>query len=171
MKSKKNWYTLLEIMIVLGVIIILLTVTMKFSSSRIDELQSQTSREDFKNNYEELLLSNMSSNYYNGERYTSLDLFFGSWAYGFTYTLINETKETEPKNGFFDTNQTITKIIADNEEINALHIILTPYTIGCELIKENESYQKITLQTETKNQKYCFSISNNSCKLVSIPCL
>ncbi|HCY21288.1 TPA: hypothetical protein DIC40_05585 [Patescibacteria group bacterium] len=59
-------------MIVLGIIIIIMTVTMRFSSSRIDDLQVQTSKDDFKNNYEQLLLSNMSSNYHNGERYSKL---------------------------------------------------------------------------------------------------
>lgn len=168
MKSKKNWYTLLEIMIVLGVIIIIMTITMKFSSSRIDDLNAQTSKDDFKNNYEQLLLSNMSSNYHNWERYDSLTITMQSWTNGFTYLIENEWWETKTYTGYTENRQIITRILTNDEEQSALKIQLTPYKIWCRI--NNEETTEAMIQIEAKNKIHCFKLTTNMCKLEYITC-
>lgn len=170
MKSKKYWYTLFEIMIVLVVIIILMTVTMRFSWSRIDDLQAQTSKDDLKNNYEELLLSNMSSNYHNEKRYTTLDIIFESWSHGFTYSIQDEWWNSWNYIGFIDEKQTITKISTENEDISKINIQLKPYTIWCTITNE-EKYNEIIIRIQAKNKDHCFKITNSMCKGEYIPCL
>lgn len=157
-------------MIVLGIIIIIMTVTMRFSSSRIDDLQVQTSKDDFKNNYEQLLLSNMSSNYHNGERYSKLIIGMQSWFNGFTYTLEDEVWWSKIYTEFSNNKQIVNKIITETEEQSEIQIQLTPYKIGCEISTENNSYSQAVIQTQAKNKTYCFTLDTNICKLESISC-
>ncbi len=171
MKSKKNWYTLLEIMIVLGVIIAIMGFTMRFSSSQIDELQAQTNKDELKNKYEELLLSNMSSNYYNGLRYTKLNILFQSGNHWFSYTLGNEEWIHSSHVWFTENKQTITKITANQEQIKELSIKLTPYSIGCTISNQTQNYSEAIIETQSKYRKYCFKITSSLCKGEFIPCL
>lgn len=170
MKSKKNWYTLLEIMIVLGVIIVIMTITMRFSSSRIDDLQIQTSKDDFKNNYEQLLLSNMSSNYHDGERYSNINITMQSWTNGFTYTIKDEAWESKIYTEFSDNKQIINRIITDNQEQSEIQIQLMPYKIGCKILVDDQSYTQAIIQTQAKNKTHCFKITTNICKFESMLC-
>jgi len=167
MKSKKNWYTLLEIMIVLWVIIVIMTITMKFSSSRIDDLHAQTSKDDFKNSYEQLLLSNMSSNYHNKERYNKMMIYILSWANWFTYNLENENEEIKIYTWYFDPKHEIINLKINNSPANSIEIALTPYQFGCQI--NNITWTAI-IQTQSKNRLHCFKLATNNCKLEYIEC-
>lgn len=167
MKSKKNWYTLLEIMIVLWVIIIIMTITMKFSSSRIDDLQAQTSKDDFKNNYEQLLLTNMSSNYNNNERYDKMTISIKSWTNWFNYFLENETKQEKTNTWYYNSKFKITKLKINNNETNQIDAELIPYKIWCKI---NNQTWVATIETNAKNKHHCFQIKTDTCKIELINC-
>ncbi len=145
--------------------------TMRFSSSQIDELQAQTSKDDLKNNYEELLLSNMSSNYHNGVRYTKLQILFQSWSHGFSYTLNNEEWTNSSHIWFTQDKQIITKITANQEKVKEISIELMPYTIGCTINHQTQNYTETIIETQSKYRKHCFKITNSMCKGEFVPCL
>lgn len=147
-----------------------MTVTMRFSSSRIDDLQSQTSKDDFKNNYEQILLSNMSSNYNNWERYSDLIITIQSWENWFIYSTRNEIWEERIYTKYSDNKQTIINITTDNQEQQKINIKLIPYKIGCEILADNETYSATIIQSKAKNKIHCFKIISNMCKLESIIC-
>ncbi len=167
MKLKKKWFTLLEIIIVISIIVIIMTITMKFSGSRIKELEAQTGKDDFKNNYEQLLLSNMSSNYNGEERYTALYIKIETWSHWFDYRLEQESWDMKLFTWFSDSKQIIKEIKINNQTSNIVDIKLLPYTIGCK-INDQEGITKI--KTEIRNKIYCFKITTNICKLEYIPC-
>jgi type II secretory pathway pseudopilin PulG len=168
MKFKKNGYTLLEIMIVLWVIIVIMGVTMKFSSSHIDNLQVQTNKDEFKNNYEQLLLNNMSSNYHNEKRYEKLEITMQSWGNWFTYDIQNEAWEKETYTWFSTTKQIISTIIINNEPNPNINIELVPYKIWCKI--NNEENKEAIIQVKERNKTNCFKITPYMCKLESIIC-
>ncbi len=168
MKSKKKWYTLLEIMIVLWVIIIIMTITMKFGSSRIEDLQAQTSKDEFKNNYEQLLLTNMSSNYHNKERYNKIIISMMSWGNGFTYTLENDSENPETYTWYNNPKLEITKLQINNNEINEIETELIPYKIWCTI--NDQTWLLTHIETKAKNKTHCFQIHTDNCKLEQINC-
>lgn len=168
MKAKKNWYTLLELMIVLWIIIILMTVTMRFSSSHLDNLQTQTSKDDFKNNYEQLLLTNMSSNYYNKDRYEKIEISMILWLNWFTYKLINEEEEQKIYTWYSNPKIEIIKLIVNNNEANEIITELIPYQIACKI---NNNTWTAKIEIKAKNKSSCFQYETNTCKIKNINCL
>jgi hypothetical protein len=145
-----------------------MTITMRFSSSRIDDLNAQTSKNDFKNNYEQLLLSNMSSNYYNWERYSKLKITIQSGWNWFDYLLQNEAWEEQVYTGFYNINLQITKITTNQEDTNTLDIELNPYKLDCKI--NNKTGSQAIIEVQTKNNSNCFSIFSNTCKLENTTC-
>lgn len=145
-----------------------MTITMRFSSSRIDDLKAQTNKDEFKNNYEQLLLSNMSSNYYNWKRYNTLEINMTSWGNWFNYTLEDELWKSDLYIWFSNPNQKITKIITNSEDTTEINIKLNPYKIWCSINNQNTWYTII--QTEERNKKHCFKISTQMCKWEYISC-
>lgn len=145
-----------------------MTITMRFSSSRIDDLKTQTNKDEFKNSYEQLLLSNMSSNYHNWKRYEILDINMKSWSNWFTYALSDELWKSEAIIWFAIEKQTITKITINNEEKTELNIQLKPYEIWCKINDQENS--EVTIQTQENNKAYCLKITTEMCKWEYISC-
>lgn len=145
-----------------------MTITMKFGSSRIEDLQAQTSKDEFKNNYEQLLLTNMSSNYHNTQRYTKIIISMISWANGFTYTIENESENPEIHTWYDNPKLEITKIQINNEPKDKTEIELIPYQIWCKI--NNQTWVITEIETRSKNKTHCLQINTNNCKLEQINC-
>lgn len=145
-----------------------MTITMKFGSSRIEDLQAQTSKDEFKNNYEQLLLTNMSSNYHNTQRYTKMVISMISWANGFTYTIENESENSETYTWYDNPKLEITKIQINNEPKDKTEIELIPYQIWCKI--NNQTWVITEIETRSKNKTHCLQINTNNCKLEQINC-
>ncbi|HCB51094.1 TPA: hypothetical protein DEP21_00665 [Patescibacteria group bacterium] len=64
----------MEIMIVIAIVAILMTITMRFGSRRIDDLNVQTIKEEFVQTYSTIFSQAMTSNYSAGKRYEKLTL-------------------------------------------------------------------------------------------------
>ncbi len=145
-----------------------MTITMKFGSSRIEDLQAQTSKDEFKNNYEQLLLTNMSSNYHNTQRYTKMVISMISWANGFTYTIENESEKSETYTWYDNPKLEITKTQINNEPKDKTEIELIPYQIWCKI--NNQTWVITEIETRSKNKTHCLQINTNNCKLEQINC-
>ncbi len=146
-----------------------MTITMRFGSSRIDDLQAQTSKDEFKNHYEQIILSNMSSNYHKWQRYESMVISIKSWTNGFTY---NFNKEKESDSNFDYTwysnpNFQITDLTFKWESVQEIKSELIPYQIWCKI---NEWSWLATIKTKSKDKIACFQINSNNCKLENIKC-
>lgn len=148
----KKGFTLIEIIIVISIIAILLTVTMRFWSSRIDILKYQAGKEQFVNAYDRLYTQHLTSNYHEWTRYESLTLRLGSS--GFNY--------------FWDTGEvqyvTTTMPFAISG-IDETSMVFKPYVVGCDM-ETGVVFQLIVDEKKT----YCFSIKNDTCKLVEERC-
>jgi prepilin-type N-terminal cleavage/methylation domain-containing protein len=72
----KKAFTLIEIVIVLVVISILMTATMKFGSNRIDDLKAQSLKEQFVGYYNDLYRQNLMSSFRDEKKYQTLMLTF-----------------------------------------------------------------------------------------------
>lgn len=171
MKKKKQWYTLLEIMITLWVIIGLLAITMNFSSNRIEDLDIQATKEDFIHSYENIIINNMSSNYLNQKRYTFLDISIISWSHEIAYTINDEWWIIETYTWFSSTKLLINNIKGNNnQDKENIHIILHPYTLWCQISSNEENITNANIQIKTKSSIDCFAIQNQTCKLKKITC-
>lgn len=174
----KKGFTLVETLLVIVVITILMTITMHFWSKRIDELKYQSNKEKFITAYERLYAQNMTSNYYEGVRYDQLDIAINlsGWI-GINFIRSNEGSISP----FYEPSDIILKdIFIDSWSINTQILLsLKPYVLGCSLMgfvgdeyEQNAlTWSRITFTMIIGGRKsYCFSINNDTCKLIEQKC-
>jgi len=158
-------------MIVIAVIAILMTVTMRFWSKRIDDLGSQAGKEQFVTAYDRLYSQAVTSNYHEGIRYDVLHITLNSWADSLSYAY---------DSGIYTSISIATPVMLswlqlDGSNINEANLDLQPYTLWCWILgsSENEpsTWAAITFTLVVKGQKnYCFTIPSTTCKLIEIQC-
>lgn len=170
MKKNIQWYTLLEIIITLWVIIALLAITMNFSTNRIEDLDIQATKEDFMHSYESIIINNMSSNYLNQKRYTSLDIEINSWSNKIVYKINDEWWIIETYVWFSSDKLIINNIKSNDQYKENIHIILQPYTLWCQILANEESITDAKIEIKTRKSLDCFAIQNQTCKLKKISC-
>lgn len=166
MKSRiaKKAFTLLEIIIVLSIISILLTVTLRFWSNRIKDLTYQSTKEQFVATYEQLYSQTLTSNYHNNIRYDTLHITLGSWAKQLSYRFDNGVVQSSHISEPF----ILSGLKLDDKDIENVNISMRPYTLGCTLWI-SWSMLSFTLLVE-QIQSYCFTINNDTCKLIEKKC-
>ena len=163
----RKGYTLIEIMIVIVIISILMTVTMRFGSNRINDLKHQSTKEQFFSAYDKLYSQNMTSNYHNWIRFESLQIDLTNWSdqiyYGFDGS-------GGYKSDILD-NYVITGLMLDSGEINNVELNLKPYTIWCDMINNEQTWTILKFDILVDGQKsYCFTIKSDTCKLIEKIC-
>lgn len=167
----RKGFTLIEITIVIIIIGILMTITMQFWSKRIDDLGNQAGKEQFINAYDILYSQTTTSNYHEWTRYDMLHISLSTWnnplsyAYdGGMYTYMNIT-----------TPVAISWLQMDGDNVNEVSLDIQPYTLWCGIIgtldNEPSTWSTVTFDLIVKEQKtYCFSITNDTCKLIEQKC-
>ena len=118
----KKGFTLIEIVIVLVVIGILMTATMRFGSGRIVDLKAQSLKEDFVGYYNELYNQNMTSSYRNEKQYKFLTMNFGT---GMSYQLDSAPFVLEPNLSAV----TFRELMLDAQKTSSVQIQLVPYML------------------------------------------
>lgn len=170
---KKSWYTLLEMMIVIAVITVLLSITMRFWSNRIEELNAQSIKEEFVNNYQKFVGQSAVSNYYDWERYWLLTINIWSGYHGFDVTFSGENID---KNiSWFDSAKLVVKNLSgDYGTVDNASLVFEPYKLWCEIIYNNKNDKQIwtwlsfCIDIESQNKYYCYRLQNDLCKLMII---
>lgn len=162
----KKGFTLIEMLIVLVIIGILMTATMRFGSGRIVNLKAQSLKEQFVGYYNELYSQNLISSFRDGKKYQKLIIDFET---GMSYQIDQESLIREPK---FSSIKFI-ELMLDSQRIDKIYLNLTPYILWCPMVSSQWhtgdifSFQLYVLEN---GKKYCFEIKTETCKLVETRC-
>lgn len=123
----RKGFTLIEIVIVIAIISILMTVTMKFGSGRINLLQDQTHKEEFVADYDKLYTQTLTSNYHNGIRFGTMTIKLSADADQILYSFDEQDFQTNQT----DANVIISGMQLDGDSIDEAQLLLKPYVLGC----------------------------------------
>ena len=167
----RKGFTLIEILIVIIIIGVLMTVTMQFWSKRIDDLGYQAGREQFLSAYDKLYSQAMTSNYHEGIRYDILHITLSSGENALSYAY----DSGDYQNVSISTPAVISWLRADGNIVNDVNLNLQPYTLWCWIVSndgdEIHTWSVVKFGLIVKSQKqYCFSIKNDTCKLIEQKC-
>jgi len=165
----RKGFTLIEIMIVIVIISVLMTITMRFWSNRIDDLGYQAGKEQFLSAYDMLYSQATTSNYHEGIRYDILYITLNSGENALSYAY----DSGDYQKVHISTPMIISWLQVDENTINDVNLTLHPYTLWCWISSNegNEIYTGISFGLIIKWQKqYCFSIKNDTCKLIEQKC-
>lgn len=156
----KKAFTLIEMVIVLLVIGVLMTATMRFGSGRIVDLKAQSLKEQFVGRYNDLYNQNMTSSFRDGTKYQQLTIGFGS---GTWYQTDQGTPIFDSKlNGLV-----FRSFVIDEDETSSVNLSFAPYVIGCSFEWSLFSFQVFVPEN---GKQYCFEIPSETCKLIETRC-
>ena len=163
-KKISKWFTLIEIVIVIVIITILMAVTMRFGSSRMQDLKTQATKEQFLGAYSQIASQYLVSNYLHDKRFSQLFLNINSWSSALVYRLDSSKKNIT---WFVSPDFRFSDIILNDSPADQLQLKFVPYTLWCELSNWSES---TWLQASFRlfvlgRQYYCFSLQSSTCKL------
>jgi len=161
----KKAFTLIEIVIVLVVISILMTATMKFGSNRIDDLKAQSLKEQFVWYYNDLYRQNLMSSFRDETKYQTLTLTFqtGTW-----YRIDATAPVKDPKLA----DVIFSGLTLDTHPFPSIDITLVPYILWCTIAWASTTWSLFSFQLyiPQNGKQYCFEIKAETCKLVEIRC-
>lgn len=161
----RKGFTLVEIMMVISILAILMTITMRFGSNRINDLKYQNIKEQFISAYERIYSDNMTSNYNNGNRYEILNVELkengNQIFYSFDYW--------DSKIANIQWDFSITWMLINWEKKNNAILTMEPYNIWCSINELTWSNINLDILVE-ENKRYCFEIKSDTCKLIEKLC-
>ncbi|MBU0627013.1 prepilin-type N-terminal cleavage/methylation domain-containing protein [Patescibacteria group bacterium] len=121
----KKGFTLIEIIIVIAIISILMTITMKFGSGRINLLQYQTNKEEFAADYDQLYTQILTSNYRNGIRFETMKIKLSTDADQIEYAFDDGDFQSNDLNADFITSG----LQLDGNDIDWIELLFRPYVL------------------------------------------
>jgi hypothetical protein len=153
--KKYCWFTLIEIVMVLVVISILMTVTLKFGADRVKDLNDSTLKNQSLDAITAVLREHSDSNYHEGQAYDSMDIVFVSWA---------DTIGTEYMLWGQDVMSWIVILPAGVHLAGPEHLTVSavPYTLWC--LTKDISWP-ILLSLDIANDIACYTLDTQTCKL------
>ncbi len=161
----KSGFTLIEMIIVLMIIGILMTATMRFWSGRIVDLKAQSLKEQFIGYYNDIYSQNMTSSFRDEKKYQHLTITFNS---GMRYQV---------DQGPFIVESQLSPIvfrgfILDNQQARSAQVTFTPYKLWCSLAFDWHTGDFLVFQAYVpeNGKQYCFEIKSETCKLVETKC-
>lgn len=153
---KAKWFTLLEIVIVIIIVWILLLVTLNLGFNYVKTTQVKTDKELFVGWYNKVMAIARTSNFYWGEEYESINVWFTMW----WISAVTDVFETI---GTYDLTKSMLEF---SWALPA--ITVEPYSIWCSI--SVGTGVDFTLVSTINNDEYCFSISDSTCKLLQVQC-
>lgn len=152
--------------IVLLIIGILMTASMKFGSNRITDLKAQSTKEQFIGRYNDIYSQNMTSSFRDGRKYEKLSVVMQTGVYYSVdqYVPLNSNiLWFEIRNLRFDSN---------TSPLSRATIQFVPYQLWCELTSEYTTWNLLSFEffLPENGKQYCFEIPSETCKLIETRC-
>jgi len=167
-KNKKA-FTLLEIIIVIVIIWILMSATMKFGGDRIWFLNNKNIKEQFLDNYSLLQSNNTMTNYYVWKIYQDLDINFSIWMSDFSYQY-NSYDSLYTGQTYVDWGSyKIQSLKVNWDSVSNINVSMTPYILGCSIQGGSNSFAEINILVNNAKE-YCFRINSDICRMISVSC-
>lgn len=160
---RKNWFTLVEVLMVMIIVWLILSMTVFFWSQYLKELQLRKEKEEVMNIINYAMSYVKSSNYYQWEKFTHLIVDIWTWTIDVHLDSSTWT--------WFSSYSLLRSEITSFNPPTSNQIRLTPYQRECE-DAINNSTGDITFQLSStvNDQSFCFSRNMPLCKLFIIPC-
>ena len=166
----KKAFTLIEIMIVIVIVWILMTATMRFWWDRIGFLNNKNVKEQFISNYDSIYSDTLMSNYYLWDIFKTLQIKFSVWTtwFGADYHRYND--DVIIRNTYVDGwKYKITKLSLDGNSMDDVILSFSPYILWCKIDWLDDKVLEIDLfVNDSKN--YCFEINSDNCRISTIMC-
>lgn len=147
---------------------VLMSITMRFGSSRIHDLDAQTTKEQFVNSYQQFISRVLGTNYYNEQRYTGVSLDFSSGSRG----LFAVYDGFDSGIILFDSDRIVLDSFSlGKTPVERLFLQFVPYQIWCSMKSKEAIGSGMSFRMRINNDKqYCFVIQSPLCKIEQATC-
>ena len=163
------------VMIIIG---ILLMATLYLSWDQIQKVRDKTVKESILAEMQSRYSRNLWSSSFAWTLYSTMDVTFSGWdnKISFTYNARNDSEENK-ENIFSDRylinsiikNYDPTKLVDNNNKIENVKLVYSPYQISCKIWEEEESYNNVVMVIRVNDSRnYCFEINNKNCRLMEM---
>ena len=177
-KKSVSAFTLIEMIIVMIIIGILLMATLYLSWDQIQKVRDKTVKESILAEMQSRYSRNLWSSSFAWTLYSTMDVTFSGWdnKISFTYNARNDSEENK-ENIFSDRylinsiikNYDPTKLVDNNNKIENVKLVYSPYQISCKIWEEEESYNNVVMVIRVNDSRYyCFEINKKNCRLMDV---
>jgi type II secretory pathway pseudopilin PulG len=179
--TKKQAFTLVEIIIVIIIVWIMLSMTFSLWFSYVTKMRVKTDKEWLLSTYNVIQASARSSNYYQWEKYQSVLTTFTAWSgESIQHSIIELDSTIVPVRSFSSQHGSITlvettesgdPVVVTTAVVPTSVVTTTPYKIWCMIGWSDEiTTLWITYTSAINDDEYCFEIDAWSCKLKQVEC-
>lgn len=151
-KHTTQWFTLIEMLVVIAIAMVLLTISLRMNRSRIDDMKSQSERYQRHDRHLHTNTMMSTNNYIDNERVQSIQ-----WIYsGNKIDLAIQT-------GIDTTYTVVDSFVRKHHTQNtSLTIIKKPFELGCTIAQtttnDNSSWSLLQLMAVWSEKSYCFTL-------------
>ena len=162
----KKAFTLLEMLIVLVVIGILMTATMRFWSGRIVDLKAQSIKEQFIWYYNDLYSQNMTSSFRDGQKYGTLTVVLTTGI----YYILDAIPKMDTKLPSLEIKKL--RFMTGGTSFPLANLLFVPYHLWCSIANGSTTWATLYFDfiIPENGKKYCFEIKSETCKLIEQRC-
>ena len=175
MFSLKKWFTLIEIVVVLGIISILFGISMQFGRDRLSYIDVQYQKETLWSDYTRYTTQTMMTKRHDGQVFSGMTVAF-------------EVAKNTMNFEYSDLSWTVVPLVYDNIFVDKIvwhifsagmseqwqsttwtlgQIFFEPFAVVCTLTLDGEVYDSMDVVTRSSvtNQPYCFNFAPKTCKI------
>ncbi len=155
----KKWFTLVEVVVVVTIMWIILSMTVFFWADYLKDLQLRTEKEALLNKINYTLSYVKSSNYYQGEQFSYIDiLLFGSWA----------TTLLDGGGAFWEDVELVRSDLVLSGTSDTIRV--TPYSRSCLDVVNWQDMVWFDIQSSQTDDEFCFERDMRLCKVFVVSC-
>ncbi len=145
----KKWFTLLEVLIVISIIAILTTVSLKLNRWQIKDMEAMTDKEQRLSRHKKYNMIITNTNFINNQKISSITRTYSWWS-----NIVNISSSW---------NGLIEQYVFNNHKISwDIQIIKQPLQLSCSTVNG-----KNRLELIWKNKTSCFKLNTNLCTRTS----